>query len=257
MSAVSDCIDGAAQPVAGERVLHPAHIVRRGGVIKQLHVLMTENRKSMKLQIALDMVGLDEAVAILNQVGDFVDIVEVGTPWILQDGLKTVAELKKRFPRLDILADLKIIDAGKHEAAAGFAAGADIVTVMGVGYDETIAGALAAAKEYGGDVMVDLLATPDPATRAQQMQAMGVRYVCVHTAFDLQAAHDPLEELASVSHAVNAVGVAVAGGVKTATIPEIVKYKPSIVIVGGALTGIEHSAMRETAATMKEMLSHV
>ena len=211
----------------------------------------------MKLQIALDMVTMEQAVDILDDVHEIVDIVEVGTPWIIRDGLKSVSELKRRYPRLEVLADLKIMDAGRHEAKSAFAAGADIVTVMGVGYDETISGAIGAAGEHGGKIMVDLLATGNPAARARQVQELGADYVCVHTAFDIQASNDPLSELIDVSRSVDTAGIAVAGGVKLATLPGIVKHNPAIVIVGGALTNLKPPALRETAAKMKEILRHV
>lgn len=211
----------------------------------------------MKLQLALDTAGMEQALRILDEVRGRIDIVEVGTPWIIRDGLRSVSELKKRYPDLLILADLKIMDAGQYEAASGFDAGADIVTVMGVAHDETIAGAVRAARERGGRVMVDLLAAADPAKRARRMEELGADYVCVHTAFDMQASHDPLEELALVSKAVGAIGVGVAGGVKLTTLPAIVEYRPAIVIVGGALTNLELPALRDAAAKMKEVINHV
>ena len=42
------------------------------------------------------------------------------------------------------------MDAGEHEANLAFAAGADIVTVLGVSHDETIRGVVAAARRAGG-----------------------------------------------------------------------------------------------------------
>ena len=46
----------------------------------------------------------------------------------------------------DYRADLKIMDAGEHEANLAFNAGADIVTVLGVAHDETIRGVVRAAR---------------------------------------------------------------------------------------------------------------
>lgn len=210
----------------------------------------------MKLQIALDMFGLDEALAILDDVGDAVDIVEVGTPWIIREGLKNVTLLKKRFPGLEILADTKIMDAGRLEAADAFAAGADIVTAMGAAYDETIAGAVEAAEKAGGKIMVDLLAVADPAARAVAVRKLGARYACVHTAFDIQHASDPLEELTLVSAALGKTGVAVAGGVKPETLAAIAACGPDIVIVGGALTGAASGDRRKIATAMKAVMNN-
>ena len=52
----------------------------------------------MKLQIALDDVTLEQALALLEQVGDDVDIVEVGTPFMMEYGMEPVRRIKERFP---------------------------------------------------------------------------------------------------------------------------------------------------------------
>lgn len=86
----------------------------------------------MKLQLALDDITLIEAIALMGKIRDYVDIVEIGTPFIIEDGLKPVRELKRLFPDKEVLADTKIMDAGDYEARSAFLAGADYVTVLGV-----------------------------------------------------------------------------------------------------------------------------
>ncbi|VTO12879.1 putative hexulose 6 phosphate synthase [Klebsiella variicola] len=44
----------------------------------------------MKLQLALDEMPLSEALLFLDKVKESVDIVEVGTPFIIHEGLKAV-----------------------------------------------------------------------------------------------------------------------------------------------------------------------
>jgi 3-keto-L-gulonate-6-phosphate decarboxylase len=67
-----------------------------------------------------------------------------------------VRRLKAAFPESLLLADLKIMDAGEHEAGLGFGAGADIVTVLSAAHDETIRGCVRAARRSGGrkEIMV-------------------------------------------------------------------------------------------------------
>ena len=100
----------------------------------------------MKLQIALDTLTLKECIELLDETKDYIDIVEVGTPFIIEKGMKPVKKFSKRYKDLEILADTKIMDAGELEAEIAFKAGADIVTVLGVTHDETVQGALKAAK---------------------------------------------------------------------------------------------------------------
>ena len=195
----------------------------------------------MKLQIALDTLTLDECIELLSQTKDFVDIAEIGTPFIIESGMEPVRVLKKLFPEIEILADAKIMDAGEYEAAACFKAGADIVTVLGVSHNETIEGVVSSAKKFNKKVMVDMIAVNDIATRAVELDEMGVDYICVHTAFDVQmTGQNPLAELKIVNGVIKNAKSAVAGGVKLATIDEIVKEGAEIVVVGGAISNAEN-----------------
>ena len=207
----------------------------------------------MKLQIALDTLSLEECIILLEQTKGSVDIAEVGTPFIIEEGMRPVRELKKRVPEIEILADTKIMDAGELEASSAFKAGADIVTVLGVSNDETILGAIKAAKQHGGKIMVDMIAVKNLVERAKEIDAMGVDYICVHTAFDVQqSGKDPLDELKMINKVICNAKSAVAGGVKLSTIDEIVEEGAEIIIVGGAICNAENKS--ETAKEMKKHL---
>ena len=126
------------------------------------------------------------AKKLVSEAKESIDIIEVGTPFVMEYGLAPVKELKAAFPEKTILADLKIADAGYYEAAAAFKNGADIATVLAVTDDATIRNAVAAAREYGCAIMVDMLAVPNLPERLTQVDAMGVDYICLHTSKDLQ-----------------------------------------------------------------------
>ena len=79
----------------------------------------------MKLQVAFDIQHSDEVLELVEVNGGLIDIVEIGTPLILKEGLKSVQKIKKEYPNQTVLADLKIMDAGSLEAQIGFDAGAD------------------------------------------------------------------------------------------------------------------------------------
>ena len=82
----------------------------------------------MKLQLALDLVDLNEAQALLAELHDLVDLVEIGTPFLIREGVKAITDIKRTYPALEVLADVKIMDAGDYEAKLAYDAGADIVT---------------------------------------------------------------------------------------------------------------------------------
>ena len=135
----------------------------------------------MKLQLALDSSNSREAKGILQQISDLVDIVEVGTPPLMKEGVKVVTEIKNTYPQLEVLADLKIMDAGDIEASIGFEAGADIVTVLGVAHDVTIRRAVNQARTLNKQVMIDLIAVGDVRERIDQIDPITPDYCCVHT----------------------------------------------------------------------------
>lgn len=198
----------------------------------------------MKLQAALDTLSLEECLALLKETKGMIDVAEVGTPFIIEEGMAPVKTIKENFPSILVLADAKIMDAGEFEADKCFEAGADIVTVLGVSYDETIEGVIKSARKYGKQVMVDMIAVPDLAKRAQEIDEMGVDYICVHTAFDIQGTgqKDPLSDLKLVNSVIKKAKSAVAGGVKLETIQEIAQEEPGIIVVGGAICNAEDRA---------------
>ena len=85
------------------------------------------------------------------------DIIEVGSPFIIEEGMRPVRIFKEKYPDCEILADTKIMDAGEYEAEETFKAGADYCTVLGVTDTLTIEGCVKAAKEYGKQTMVDMI----------------------------------------------------------------------------------------------------
>jgi len=197
----------------------------------------------MKLQIALDT-PLARSMEILQKVRPYIDIAEIGTPQIFQSGINAVVEYHTAFPDLDLLADLKIMDAGQYEAEIGFNAGCKYVTVLGVASDDTIRGAVKAAKNAAGEIVVDMIEVKDLLQRSEQLLKLGVDYLCLHTAFDRQKNEKaPLAALLKVKTAFPQAKLAIAGGVGLDTIDQIAEIGPDIIIVGGAITTAQNPAM--------------
>ncbi len=190
-----------------------------------------------KLQLALDA-DLPTALRLLSDVHALIDIAEIGTPLVFREGMRAVHRIREAYPQLTLLADLKIMDAGRAEADIAFQAGADLVTVMALAADATIAGALESAREHEKRVMVDMMQVADPRARALQLLDLGCDLLCLHTAHDQQAAQaSPFAQLAELRGALPAAGLAIAGGVKLADLDRILPLRPQVVIVGSAITG--------------------
>ncbi|MED4941943.1 3-hexulose-6-phosphate synthase [Heyndrickxia coagulans] len=207
----------------------------------------------MELQLALDLVNIPEAIEIVKEVEEYIDIVEIGTPVVKIWGLEAVKQMKEAFPNLRVLADLKTMDAAAYEVMKASEAGADIVTVLAAAEDLTIKGAVEEAKKQGKQVLVDMIAVKNLEERAKEIDAMGVDYICVHTGYDLQAVgKNSFEDLKKIKAVVKNAKTAIAGGIKLETLPEAIKAQPDLVIVGGGIAGQKDK--KAVAAKMKEML---
>lgn len=115
----------------------------------------------MKLQLALDLVNIPEAIELIKEVEGSIDVVEIGTPVVINEGLRAVKEVKQAFPNLRVLADLKIMDAAGYEVQQASEAGADIVTILAAAEDMSIQGAVKEAKARGKQILVDMIGIKD------------------------------------------------------------------------------------------------
>ncbi|NHN35399.1 3-hexulose-6-phosphate synthase [Paenibacillus agricola] len=207
----------------------------------------------MELQLALDLVNIPEAKKLIKEVEAYIDIVEIGTPVVINEGLRAVKEIKEAFPNLKVLADLKVMDAAGYEVMKAAEAGADIITILGVAEDMTIKGAVEEAKKQQKLILVDMIGVKDIERRAKELDELGVDYICVHTGYDLQAVgKNSFEDLMTIKRIVKNTKVAIAGGIKLSTLPEVIKAKPDLVIVGGGITGEEDK--KAVAAEMQRLI---
>jgi 3-hexulose-6-phosphate synthase/6-phospho-3-hexuloisomerase len=110
------------------------------------------------------------------------------------------------------------------------------VDVLGAASDATIRECIQAGKNYGANVVVDLIAVEDPVSRGKQIEDFGADYITVHCSIDEQMeGKDPFENLRRLAEAVS-LPVGVAGGINSETAALALEAGASIVIVGGAIT---------------------
>lgn len=126
----------------------------------------------MKLQIALDDVTLEGALELVKKVRDYIDIIEIGTPFVYEYGMQAVRTMKEHFPDKEILADMKIMDAGYYEAEEALKAGADYIIVLGVTDNLTIQGCKEAAEKYGKEIVVDMICVENMKERIAKLEEM-------------------------------------------------------------------------------------
>ncbi|SEQ64222.1 3-hexulose-6-phosphate synthase [Piscibacillus halophilus] len=205
----------------------------------------------MKLQLALDRLTWDECFNVVDQTKESIDIIEIGTGVIKEYGMSIVREMRQQYPNHTILSDMKICDAGGHEAKQAFSSGSDITTVMAFASSLTIQDCLEVAEEYDGQIMVDLLEVKEKST-IDQLANLNVDLVSLHIGKDQQKEgvfNSSLFELLEGS----SFEVSVAGGISLANIDDVVLNKPDIVIVGSAISKAD--SPRLAAKMIRERLT--
>ncbi len=212
------------------------------------------NNEKPILQVALDFVDTQRALKLAAEaVAGGCDWLEAGTPLIKSEGLNVIRELRKNFPGSVIVADMKTMDAGKTEVEIAAKSGASVVGILGTASDETIKEAVAAAKNYGVRILVDMISVVDVVKRAKEAQALGADYIGVHIPIDEQMRGDiSFESVKKVAEAVD-IPVAAAGGINSETAAAVVKAGASIVVVGGAIT--KSVDAKKAAAEIKKAIT--
>lgn len=56
-----------------------------------------------KLQLALNYTSSDEALAMLQQVGPYIDVIELGTPLLAAEGTKVIEIIQHNWPDKEVV----------------------------------------------------------------------------------------------------------------------------------------------------------
>jgi 3-hexulose-6-phosphate synthase/6-phospho-3-hexuloisomerase len=213
------------------------------------------------VQISLDLTNIDEALetaALAMRAG--VDWLEAGTPLILAEGLHGIRALRKAFPGVPIVADLKTMDGGYLEAQMMAQAGATHVVVMARAHEETIRCVVKAGKDFGVQVMGDNMICPDMVAGAKWLEDLGCDYVIHHIGYDERrgiAARgmrmpSPLDQLRQVVDAIK-IPVQAVGGLSLEQAIQCPEYGAPLVVLGAPLT-IDADAFKTATGDLEASL---
>ncbi|MCX7940768.1 MAG: 3-hexulose-6-phosphate synthase [Elusimicrobiota bacterium] len=193
--------------------------------------------KKPLLQVALDFVDLHRAVKTVKEIIDAgVDIIEVGTPLIKSEGVRAISEIKKLLsPNIKIVADMKTMDVGRIEVEMAAKAGAHIVGILGVADDETIKEAIEAAKNYGCEIIVDMIEVKDVISRVKEVLRFGPSYIGLHIPIDEQMKGSIKFDVVREVKKICPLPVSIAGGINSDNVVDAVEAGADIIVVGGAI----------------------
>ncbi len=213
-------------------------------------------------QVSLDVTTIAEALELARgarRAG--IDWLEAGTPLLLGEGVHAVRALRRDFPGVPIVADLKTMDGAGLEAEMMLEAGATHVVVMSRAHWASVKEMVKVAHAMGGEVMADVLAAKDKAKDARAMQDLGVDWIIVHTGFDERRyvrGVSPLDDLDAVLAAVDRPVQAV-GGLSIEQALETVRRGARSVVIGAplAIQADRFAAGDEFEAILRDVVARV
>jgi 3-hexulose-6-phosphate synthase len=176
-------------------------------------------RERFTFQISVDTPHAPQGLAVAEAaLKAGVTIVELGTPLLKSEGVRTVIPVfRRRFPEALLLADMKTMDGGAGEANAVFGGGANIIDFLALAGEATARAVCAARDTFReadpaiprlafADILIPMQGPAGPAVEAaERMLAAGVDGVGVHLQYDARQADPALFEASYLSDVACAV----------------------------------------------------
>jgi 3-hexulose-6-phosphate synthase/6-phospho-3-hexuloisomerase len=201
------------------------------------------------VQLSLDFVSLEDALeTAATAIRAGVDWLEIGTPLIIAEGARGIRELRRLYPDVPLVADLKMMDGGYGETQIAAKAGANMAVIMGQAHPESIEMAVKAGHDFGIKIMGDNMAMPDPVAGAKLLEDLGCDYIVHHVGYDMRTLRrqrglptpTPLDHLREIVEAVS-IPVQAVGGLTLEQAVETPKYGAPMVVIGAPLVVHEHA----------------
>ncbi|MFH1644039.1 MAG: orotidine 5'-phosphate decarboxylase / HUMPS family protein [bacterium] len=194
----------------------------------------------MELQISYDMPSLDQALNIAKHTAEFADILEVGSPLILKEGVKSVCEFKKNFPDKKIFADIKMVD--RIETIKIFTdCGAKIISVLCATSHYVIQKAANIAHDNGAKLALDLLGDYSMGQIAMDAKALNVDILILHRPHEDGTVINILDEWETIRGNTD-LPIFLAGGISRKNIDKVLELKPEGIIIGTSITQANNPA---------------
>jgi orotidine-5'-phosphate decarboxylase len=109
-----------------------------------------------KIILAMDVPSMEKAMALMDNVSDYLDTVKIGYPLVLAEGLESVSRVKEEYD-CKVICDFKVADipaTNQKIADVTFQAGADAIIVHGFVGADSATSCLESANQYGKEVFL-------------------------------------------------------------------------------------------------------
>ena len=106
--------------------------------------------------LALDVLNIDEALNIVDNVSNYINTIKIGYPLVLSEGPKTITTIKENFD-CKVIADFKVADippTNEKIANLTFELGADALIVHGFVGEDSVKACLDSARAYKKEIFL-------------------------------------------------------------------------------------------------------
>ncbi|MGB9938135.1 MAG: orotidine-5'-phosphate decarboxylase [Methanobacterium sp.] len=106
--------------------------------------------------LALDVLNMDEAATIVDDVSKYLDTIKIGYPLVLSEGPESITFIKENF-NSKIIADFKVADipeTNEKITNLTFEAGADAIIVHGFVGEDSAKACMESAEIYGKEIFL-------------------------------------------------------------------------------------------------------
>jgi|TARA_B100000959_G_C14866929_1_gene576664 bifunctional enzyme Fae/Hps len=180
-------------------------------------------------------------------------IIEAGTPLIKRYGIEICQKMHQIRPDSVVLADLKTIKYGRHEARIACDATADVMAFAGVAPIDTQEAIIKECHDIGILPLLDTISLKDPIPVLDQLEVKP-DIIELHRAIDqeLTGTEYQWQDIPKIKKIIGNGLVAVAGGIKVPKVKEAQNAGADILVVGRAITCAKN-VNSTTNAFLREM----
>ena len=207
----------------------------------------------MKLQISYDFTNLPQALEIAKKTAAFADIIEIGAPLLITQGIKAIEMFKNEFPDKPLVADAKLVDRVSDIIPVLTKAGATHITMLYGTSNSVIQKATSVAHKHNTKLILDLI---DPETMAQaslDAQSLNVDLILFHYPHETSDLYTHIDQWETVRGNTD-LPIFVSGRITREHLKEIKKLKPQGIVVGNIIT--HSNDPEEKAKSFKKILEN-
>jgi 3-keto-L-gulonate-6-phosphate decarboxylase len=190
----------------------------------------------MKLQIAFDVLDLDQCIEIAKLVEIYADSFEIRSSLLLRYGTYCIEQFKLHFPDKELFVETQIVSHPQDIVPMCIKAGADFISVMAGTTQKTIHGVATFASQKKKFVTVDLLDANSIGQAAMDAQRLGADALLYHNVYDNHdEAQFAMEEWDDLRGNTN-LPIYITSNIDRNNIYFIISLQPDVISIGKTIT---------------------